>query len=133
MPETTAVFHEVHKKVTFRHSISITFDFLQVPTTTTTLVTRKREIEVEPTYQPIIRFQTCRLFSEEIVGRDRNSSLGVHNGVHKGVQIGGPGFVGTLLDCIIPVEEDAVRTRVQETTAVLHKVHKKVTFEYNVH
>ena len=79
MPETTAVRCKVRKKVTFeyhtRQKISEAFDFLRVLTTTINLVTRKREVEVEPTNQPIIRFQICRLFSEEIVGRDRNSSF----------------------------------------------------------
>ena len=79
VPETTAMRCKVRKKVTFeyhtRQKISEAFDFLRVPTTTITLVTRKHEIEVVPTYQPIIRFQTCRLFSEEIVGRNRNSSF----------------------------------------------------------
>ena len=32
-----------------RHTISIAFDFLRVPTTTINFVTRKREVEVEPT------------------------------------------------------------------------------------
>ena len=54
MPETTTV-HE-HSIIMFTgHTISITFDSLRVPTTTINLVTRKREVEVEPTYQPITR------------------------------------------------------------------------------
>ena len=52
-----------------RNSISITFDYLRVPTTKSFLVTRECELEVVPTYQPIMElWNTCRLLSEEILG-----------------------------------------------------------------
>ena len=89
-----------------RHTISIKFDSLRVPTTIINLVTRKREVEVEPTYQPITRLadladyfrkrlsvetELCRFARGSILGSIRGSRLGSILGVH----IGGPGFVGT--------------------------------------